>query len=444
MSYQQENNEIVKNFLERTYFKAWREWEAAEKDTGYFLNNYRNLEFDLSDVCELKCSYCYVTKFGKQYFPDPALKNPQTIFDNAKVVMDWLWENQMRPKLELFGGDALNQKVGFDIINEVITRAEAGKPSFTEIIVPTNMNFLLDDDKIILVEDFIERGKKVNLPLFLSASVDGIYMEDNRSFRSNRKRDEQFYDKLFKFAKKYHFGFHPMVYSENIEKWWDNFLWFQRKFKEYDLPPTSMYLLEVRNAEWNEEQCKHLYEFLKKLTMWVTKNLQQYEDPAREFYRKKWSFNTLSNPFSHIGRGLGCSLQSSMYLRMGDLTTFPCHRLMYDYFKLFRFIKKDEKITDIEAITPELLFATNSTNTSNFPVCEHCIANSICSYGCLGAQFENTGDMFVPIPSMCRMEFYRLKGIFEGFKESGLLDGLLGMAQDERKKIILRFMEETK
>jgi len=45
-----------------------------------------------------------------------------------------------------------------------------------------------------------------------------------------------------------------MIYSNHIDKWIDNFIWFQDKFKEYDIYPFVLYLLEVRNAEWNKSQ----------------------------------------------------------------------------------------------------------------------------------------------------------------------------------------------
>jgi radical SAM protein with 4Fe4S-binding SPASM domain len=444
ITFQEQNNELIKNFLDRTFFNSWRSWQERKTDKGYALQNYTGFEFDLSDACELKCSYCYVVKFGDKYYPRPELKNPATVFKNAKIVMDWLWENQYRPKLELFGGDAFNQNVGFDIVEEALKRAESGQPICTEIVVPTNMNFLFSENRTRLVEDFIERGGKIDCPLVVSASVDGIFMEDNRSFRSERVRDEIFYDKLFKFNKKYRMGFHPMIYSNNIEKWWDNFMWFQEKFKEYGFPPNSLYLLEVRNAEWTEEQSKHLYEFMRKLANWVGERLKKMDNPVHQLFHNHWAFNTLSSPFSTTGRGLGCSLQSGIYLRMGDLTAFPCHRLMYDYFKMFRFLTKEDKIVDIEAISPELHIATNASDGDNFPMCEQCVINSMCSHGCLGAQFENTGDMFVPIPSACRMEFYRIKGIIDGFRESGMLDMILGAVNKNKINKVLRVMEEIK
>lgn len=442
MTFQKENNVVMKNFLGRTFFNSWQNWEKRKSDSNSFLNNYSGLEFDISDACELNCKYCYVAKHGKEYYPDVNLTKPSLTFKNAKITMDWLEVNKMRPKLELFGGDAYNQDVGFAITAEVMGRALAGRPICTEIIVPTNMNFLFSEDRIKTIDELLAVGKKTGSPLYLSASVDGIYMEENRSFRTNKVRDEKFYDRLFRFAKQHSIGFHPMVYSNNIEKWWGNFMWYQEKFKEYGLPPNNIYLLEVRNAEWTEEQCHHLYEFTRKLAKWVSGIIKTKPDPIKEFFKNHWSFNMLSTPFSQIGRGIGCSLQSGIYLRLGDLTTFPCHRLMYDYFKLFRFVIKNNKITDIETYNPELYIATNSMDAKNFPMCEQCLLEPMCSHGCLGAQFETTGDMFVPIPSMCRMEHYKIKGILDGFRDGGMLDMILNAITPQKRIAVLAFLKE--
>lgn len=58
-----------------------------------------------------------------------------------------------------------------------------------------------------------------------------------------------------------------MVYSNGIEYWVDNFMWFIKMFLKYNivkledlkfLPRFPIYLLEVRNPEWKR---KHMIEF---------------------------------------------------------------------------------------------------------------------------------------------------------------------------------------
>ena len=443
MNYKEQNNELIKNFLNRTFFKSWKEINPnlnSEK-SQFFYGNYGSLELDFTDCCSSYCAYCYVKQHGKEYFPNNELKNPKIIYENSKILFKWLSENKFTPKIEMFGGDVLVQNVTYDIIPLILDYSAKGTPIARSIVIPTNMDFLFNDKKTRLIEEYIKISQEVNTPIFLSASIDGKLMEENRPIKDKRCiRDDHYYDRLFKFAQKYRIGFHPMVYSQNIEKWKDNFLWFQEMFQKYNLPPNNMYLLEVRNKEWNEEECKELYNFMKFLIKWVFDVIKNKENPIRQFFQNHWSFNILSSLFSNVGRGLGCSLQSAIYLRLGDLTAFPCHRLFYDHFKLFSFVKENNKIIDIEAHNPELYICTNSLESKNQPMCEQCLINEMCSHNCLGSSYEGMGDVFIPQPSVCRMEFYKILGILDGLKDINYLDNILNVITKEKKNAILRFL----
>jgi hypothetical protein len=108
-------------------------------------------------------------------------------------------------------------------------------------------------------------------------------MENNRPYGkqldllNNDFRDDEYYDKVFKFAKEFNFGFHPMIYSNNIEKWIDNFNWFQEQFKNYDLPWPNIYLLQVRNKEWDEKSNLEFYNFIRYLIKWSWEKINNKE-----------------------------------------------------------------------------------------------------------------------------------------------------------------------
>lgn len=70
----------------------------------------------------------------------------------------------------------------------------------------------------------------------------------------------------------------------------------------------------------------------------------------------------LFNNIGRHGRGVGCSIQTTMQLRLGDLTVTPCHRQSYDAFNGFKFIKKDNEIVDIEPLNLHYYLATMSTD----------------------------------------------------------------------------------
>jgi radical SAM protein with 4Fe4S-binding SPASM domain len=72
------------------------------------------------------------------------------------------------------------------------------------------------------------------------------------------------------------------------------------------------------------------------------------------------------------------------------------------------FITENNKITGLRAKNIELWFAIQAIHNTVFPYCEKCGINSICSGGCLGAQYEATGSVFTPIPSVCRMSHAKI------------------------------------
>jgi radical SAM protein with 4Fe4S-binding SPASM domain len=265
--------------------------------------------------------------------------------------------------------------------------------------------------------------------MVLSASVEGKYMEQNRPFKNKSKidlRDDAFYDKLFSYCSKNRYGFHPMIYSDNIEKWIENFLWFQEMFKKYDIPAFMLYLLEVRNAEWTIEQINEFQKFYDYIINWTfnffKKNKEAFIDAILSKHR---GFNIISSPISTIGRGLGCSIQSTLYVRLGDLKTFPCHRLFYPQFETLHFITDTEgDIQDIEVGNPELLLAIYSFQSTIAPYCSSCINKYMCSKGCLGSQFETTGDIFTPIPTVCQLEFAKSIQFINSMDKLGVLTSL--------------------
>jgi len=305
------------------------------------------------------------------------------------------------------------------------------------------MNFLLDETRTNYIINIINNAKKKLVHIGLSASVDGVYMEDNRPFiNKSLRRTEEFYDKLFKMIKNYNGGFHPMVYSNEIDKWIENFLWFQDNFEKYDIPYENIYLLEVRNKEWTIEQCKKFSEFLEFLVEWVWNKCNKNTSEFTNFLFKKKGFNILSTWLTTIGRGLGCSIQNTIQLRLGDLSIVDCHRLSYNHAIAGTFRTDGNKIISLEAKNLELYLAIQTLDGKCLPGCEVCIIKDLCGYGCLGSQYEATGDQFSPIPSVCRLEHFKIKTFINAFNKIGVLPSILGLVQNNKIKSIKLVMEE--
>lgn len=427
MNFQEEKNLVFNNFLNRTFFKVYKEKDrkVIEKNE-LFYGNYRSLELMMNDTCSANCSYCYLKKHGNDYYPETGLRNNKNIFDNTKKLFDWMAENDYNPKLELFSGDPLFQKIGYEILELLLDYLKEGKLKIKLVSIPTNAGWFNDDSLVEKVEILINEFKKYGCNIGLSFSIDGKYLEKNRPFVvKNYKYDDKFYEKVFKFAAKYQYGFHPMIYSEGIELWKDNFLWFQEMLEKYKIPWNNIYLLEVRNEEWSLQQMLEFNKFMRFLINWTWEKVGKNINDFISFTRNGKGFNILSSTLSTTGRGIGCSIQSTFSVRLGDLSIFPCHRLQYTQFKSGMFEVENEKISGIVADNSELYYAINSLDTESFPRCEQCIFKNLCGGGCLGSQYESTGDIFSPIPNVCRMEMLKIMSILLTYKEIGILTDVI-------------------
>jgi len=423
MDYKQQNDDLLVNFLNRTFFHSWKMSPENRKNTSF--QNYSSLELELNPLCSTNCKYCYLAKYGKELMPVKSW-NKKQIIGNLGYILEWLKKEKLNPNLEIFSGDPLVQNTGYEMIEKIYNWYD-GKDRIN-LLIPSNMDFLHYPDKTQKILDYYEKFDKKNIDFVISASVDGLFLEENRPHRSSvLKYDDVFYDKLFTFTKQTGTGFHPMIYSEGIEKWPENFLWFQKMFKKYQIPFQSIYLLEVRNANWTIHQCQELEKFMNFLVKWTWDHFNHSEEEMLNFLFKGKGFNILTNGLSTIGRGIGCSIQSTMMLRLGDLKFVPCHRTSYDFMESGEFIVKDGKIDHISSINPSLLFTINGINISSLPGCNNCAIAQFCSGGCLGSQYETTGDLFSPIPTVCRMMHYKFRGLFRAYEEIGIMPKILNL-----------------
>ena len=434
MNFEEENDELGRSFLERMYFD---EWKKDEEDRSA---NRSTLELDSRFDCNLDCKYCYVAKYGDELYPDV---DDRTLYENAEKVMEWLIENGMNPGLELFAGEPLVQDVNFEILDMIFRKFEGVEKAPSKIVIPTNFTWIKSDKYLEKVEELMVKSREKGMPVYLSASIDGKYCADNRP---PIKFTEEDYEKIFEFAKEWQCGFHPMVYSEEIENWKKNWRWFQEKFEEYDMPFNQIYLLEVRNREWSKEQINEFGEFLKWLIDWTVEKVGK--ERLLDFIFND-GYNILSHSFCTVGRGIGCSIQSTVFLRLADMGIGPCHRLSYDQFMLAELKEKDaspdgdDATADlgVEVHRPELLIGHTAFDNEYQPMCEKCTINKLCTGQCLGAMYEETGDMFSPIPNVCRLEYKKVTSLIEKFREIGLLEKLK-LRVNDAKEVQIENLEE--
>jgi len=414
-SMKEENNHLIKSFLERTFFSAWKNPTCTEEK----YQNYKSLELQVNALCDLDCKYCYYAKFKKDLYPAKISKS-SLVLKNLDIVLDWLEQNKYYPEIEIFSGEPFFQEVGFQSLEKILNWQIKNKVTNT-IMIPTNFSFIWDEKKIDRIESLIERAKQNNIRIFLSCSVDGKYCDKNRPYIDGRIRSDEYYNRMFEFCKKWDFGFHPMIYNEEIEHWKDNWLWFQENFEKYKISFSRIYLLEVRNGEWTKKQLQEFYKFIRFIINWTYNHLKDIV-PLEAFPQCTFE-NRLFNifqMFSTVGRGLGCSAQSTIQLRLGDLTTSVCHRAAYKPHELWKFVTKDDKIVDIESLNHNLAISVAALDTKNLPFCETCTIREFCTGQCLGASVEINSDPFLVIPTVCALEHAKVSAILDELWDLGL------------------------
>ena len=417
-TFQKENDILINSFLSHTFLKGFKEglgnFESFELETGT-LNKLYPLE----------------------------IQRPELVLNNLNLFLDWLIENSYQPGLNLFGGEPFSQEVGFKSLEMILNKFKLVKNKPHKIIIPTNYTFLLSKEKTKRVESLIKYSRKIGMPIFLSASFGGKYCEKNRPLKAGKEtRNDKYYEKCFAFSKKWGFGFHPMIYSELIENWQKNFLWFQKNFKKFQIPFWYIYLLEVRNVEWSKSQLKDFMDFIDFLIEWTyCIPCKKNPDYFLDFVFRKRGYNILHNSLTSVGRGMGCSIQGTFQIRLGDLTIVPCYRTSYSPFILGKFIVKDNKIIGIESKNPELMIGEIGFDGKTAPVCESCLLKYLCSMGCLGSQFKTTGDLFSPIPTVCQLEHAKIYAMIKTYKRLNLY-GKIYQSLSENKKTSLNLLEE--
>lgn len=417
---------VLINFLNRTFFSGFRHPEK--------MPNYSTIELIIDPYCNLACKYCYLNKYGRELNPNISISS---IRENSKKIIDFLKDLGFKGRIEIFGGEPLIKDYALDMIEQFLIETDA-----KEIVVPSNMTFLLNIQKDKRVRELIELGKDLGRPFLISSSWDGKLMQAiNRPFKVKKSVDfDAWADKIFEFATQYKIGFHPMIYSNNIEQWFDNFLWFQKKFKEFNIPFSSLYLLEVRNPEWTIEQIKSFMSFIDNVVKWTFNTpCKSQKKNFLEFLFEKRGYNLLSAPFSTIGRGIGCSIQSALHIRINDLAIVPCHRTSYEHF-IAGYLKFDGKNVYVKSKNIVPYLAIHALSAKTLPMCEHCPLNSMCSFGCLGAQYETTGDLFTPIPTVCMLEHGKVFQLIRSFQDVDVLNDIKARVSPEKKSAI-EFLE---
>lgn len=250
ITFEQEQNDLIKFILNERFFKPWEYWDLDDYNS---LSQESCLEIFITSSCNQKCKYCYLHD-NKNLYP-PEINDKSLILSNLDILCNWIESRQFFiQKVELYSGEIWHNTYGLEVL-EILYNHLSKLRWTNQIVIPSNCSFVLDETQLAKIQRYINKFMKIGIALCFSISVDGAPVEEMmRPLNSNIVKTEEFYERLFLFAKHNTFYFHPMIAAESISLWKENVKWWQQMCEKYDMDFEEWtMLLEVRNPNWTEE-----------------------------------------------------------------------------------------------------------------------------------------------------------------------------------------------
>lgn len=380
-------------------------------------------------------------------------------------------EKKAKPReVQLYAGDLFYDNLFFDLINILFLslKEEYELSNFLKthgmiIIIPSNLTFCADEEKIKKVQFWIEKMWEINVDLRFSYSTDGFYATDVRE-KNSLFSSQEWFDKTVGFVGKYNFGCHPMISAESIDNAIENYDWwiemFEKHFKNYPNHWIPMFL-EVRNDSWTQEKVLKYLDLLEHMIQDRIKRAGSIKEFTKHLYYSLYTKNDKPTlrPFEHndiIGlrsygrRGtMGCGLGDNITINCATMQVVPCHRLAYPHMAGAKFIKDEEnkKIINIEAEKNINGYLNMVDINPMFKLkCSNCNIRDFCMTGCLGSQFEVNSDPFLPINSVCYLFKCKVSYLMDRYYNLGVFEYLFSNDFDQSSayiKSLKQYLKES-
>ena len=427
--YNKEQDQLLKAVLNARFFNVWREITSVTSDVSSIHETI--LELYITNACNQNCTYCYLKKHPELY---PTNISENQILNNLKIFCDYIVANHFHiPRIDLFTGEIWHTKFGFKIL-EILYEYIVNGMQIDSILIPSNCYFINNNETLQKIQNYINKfNKNTMCRLAFSISTDGKIIDNIERVRNNQEPySDEFYDKLFAFAKVNTYYFHPMVNADTIQYWKENYTWWEEKCKYYNIDVNELMLLEVRSTDWTDEATEEYCSFMRFLAD------RFYENACHKDF--KLFANTLAGirldpnnivklngyvpwAIAQNKTSLGCTVSTALTVRLGDLAICPCHRTAYDRYLYGYFIVENGIITDIRANNPYMAIKIlmGNTQTTN-PVCSTCLYNYCCLKGCYGLQLEQGSDPFFPLEPLCKFFKRKTNANLQYMRDMGIID----------------------
>lgn len=433
-NYVKEQKELLTSFLEVHCFKNWKILPSQRTGEEYV----NSLEMMVSPVCNTSCSYCYMKNYSDFLYPCSC--NKEILLQNCHKIMKWLYKENYYPgSIEIFSGEFFNLpfwKEYLDIIFNFLGKMPEGK--CIPVIIPTNGTFFFSEEKTQELQNYFDFLYEKGFIIFLSISVDGKYLDnETRPLKNGKLYNDEFYNRMFTFGARNELSYHPMIGAKGIEKWIENFDWYIDNIQKYYKIPKKealkrLYLLEVRNPDWKSQELKEFENFLNHIMDVLFEDCSSKEEKFNLLLNN--NLNILAPLISSIGRGLGCSFQQCLDIRMGDLAIVQCHRTAYEEL-LGGYLNISEKgKLNIKPKNVNSYILSNSFDFKYMPKCEDCPISSFCNGPCIGCNYEVNKDLYTVVPTVCDLEYSKILTMICRIQKEGLLDRILGILHDGSSK----------
>lgn len=437
--FQQENNELLNFILNERFFKSWSQPPVTILDSnGEVINgsdislvSSSNLELFLTSYCNQQCEYCYLYKYEYELYPKE-INTSEKILNNLKVILQWIVDNNYDIKtIDLFTGEIWHSQFGLDVLDTILNYLDKGLKT-NNFIIPSNMSFIWDEDQVCKIQNRIDDAqRKYRTRFCFSASIDGKYCDDGRPQKDGKIKDDAFYERLFLFCQHNQFFFHPLISAHNVFNWKENYEWWKAMCYEYNfIFRKAVMPIDVRNDDWTEEAIKaredleeYIFEdYFHNVCDGNIDELRKHCFPSADRQIEADGYMTPS--FNRAYTFPGCTVADTLSVRVGDLAIIPCHRTAYDKFIYGYFDVKDNKIVGIKGannvhMAMKVLLMNNRNTTYDCDICKYA---DYCYKGCFGAQYEYTGDPFIPAKSVCEMNKRRMNKLVELYEKYGIID----------------------